>query len=192
MIQEHAIEQAIRISHCSNKGKEHACVGVCTITKDGVNLDCSLCGKDNLPWYQTSEWLESRAIAILVAAGLDFFKLETGVKVAVVREIAKDLCPNCKAIMIHAERFPRHKTCSCGWRWSDCVGWKPPLELTVPMMSPLSPLQRAFAAYGELSDDDKRVFDAQVELRITLGGAALPTDPEKGGATAQQQTVTSA
>lgn len=37
------IEQAVRRSHCSHKDSEspeHHCVGTCTITPEGVKLDC--------------------------------------------------------------------------------------------------------------------------------------------------------
>ena len=36
--------QNLRESHCADRGRDHECVGVVTIKKDVVCLDCPLCG----------------------------------------------------------------------------------------------------------------------------------------------------
>lgn len=43
------IAQAVRKSHCSHDkrdDKDHHCIGECTITPQGIKLDCKACGSD--------------------------------------------------------------------------------------------------------------------------------------------------
>lgn len=133
---DHAVEQAIRISHCSNTGKEHACVGVCTITRSGVNLSCTLCGSDDKKFYQPNEWLEDRLKEIFHKAGMRFDSLTDEAKSAALKEYARDFCPNCKRVMFHTQRYNNHHSCSCGWSWSNYSGWRAPQM--VPETSPAS------------------------------------------------------
>lgn len=64
--------QTLRRAHCAHEhaGQEqHACIGTCTITRDGVKLDCKACGSDVQPIAPTAS--ESRvARAVVEAAGL--------------------------------------------------------------------------------------------------------------------------
>lgn len=122
----HAIEQALRISHCSNTGKEHACVGTCKITPNGIELECAKCGSDAHKEYDPNQWLEDRAVAIFRRAGMDFSLLTDGAKASVLQEISKDFCPNCKRLHIHTRRFPDYAICACGWTWGAGRGWKAP------------------------------------------------------------------
>lgn len=126
------VEQALRKSHCSNGGKEHACVGTCTITPRGVELDCSLCGKDKHPNSSPNEWLADRAASILHAAGMRFASLSEDTRMEVLREIARDACPNCKALHFHVTRFIDFVKCECGWTWGQHAGWKPPRPNPLP------------------------------------------------------------
>jgi hypothetical protein len=126
------IEQALRRSHCSNTGKEHACVGVCTITKDQVALSCVLCGRDENKNLNVNEWLEDRASSILHAAGMRYASLSDETKLAILREVAKDVCPGCKSIHYHTKRYEDYRRCNCGWEWHERSGWKPPLDISPP------------------------------------------------------------
>jgi hypothetical protein len=123
------IEQALRRSHCSNTGKEHACIGTCTITKDGIELECSLCGTDKRQNIEgVNEWLSDRASAVLHAAGMRYASLSDETKLAVLKEMGRDVCPGCKAIHFHVKRFEDYRLCQCGWTWYASSGWKKPKE----------------------------------------------------------------
>lgn len=124
-----SVEQALRISHCSNTGKEHACVGTCKITPDGIDLECKLCGKDRRPAYDPNEYLVDRATAILRTAGMDFQKLLDVVKLAVLRELSRDYCQNCHHVVFFEQKYRDWWTCSCGWTYTKHSGWKAPAEL---------------------------------------------------------------
>lgn len=129
MMEQHQVEQALRRSHCSNSGKEHACVGTCTITPQGLELSCTLCGTDTPPNRDVNEWLEDRASSILHAAGgVLYEKLSSDAQCAILREIAKDHCPNCKTIKFHTKRYEDYIKCRCGWAWSSRRGWNGPTQ----------------------------------------------------------------
>lgn len=124
MIEQHQVEQALRRSHCSNTGKEHACVGTCTITPKGVELSCSLCGDDKPIASDTNEWLEDRANSVLYAAGLLYSKLSDEAKANVLRELGKDYCPGCRTQHFHTKRYQDYLRCKCGWEWLSSRGWR--------------------------------------------------------------------
>jgi hypothetical protein len=80
-----AFAQSLRVSHCSRGDADHPCVGTCTITPRGVELDCKLCGSDKQP-IEPNETLPStrKAKRIVEAAGLDWSCLSDETKRAVV------------------------------------------------------------------------------------------------------------
>lgn len=125
-LEPNSIEQAVRKSHCSNTGKEHACIGVCTITASGITLDCQLCGKDKRPDLDANDWLVDRASAVMHAAGMRYASLSTEAQREVLKEMGKDACPNCKAIHFHTKKYEDYRTCTCGWHWYSRSGWKKP------------------------------------------------------------------
>lgn len=64
--------QTLRRAHCSHAdaGEEHhRCIGKCTITNDGVQLDCKACGNDSQPIAPTPHEAKA-ARAVVEAAGL--------------------------------------------------------------------------------------------------------------------------
>ena len=76
------VEQSIRESHCAKKilGEtiDHKCAGTCTITPDGIELKCPLCGDGNeygklaeLKCFDSKQY-SNIAKSILNAAGLDW------------------------------------------------------------------------------------------------------------------------
>ncbi len=132
-IEQNQVEQAIRRSHCSNTGKEHACVGTCKITQAGIELECVLCGKDDNQNLNANEWLEERAAAVLHAAGMRYASLSDAARVAVLKEMGRDACPNCKQFLFHTKKYDDYRTCACGWLWTAHGGWKRPL--TNPLIS---------------------------------------------------------
>lgn len=119
-----SIEQSVRVSHCSNKGKEHACIGTCKITPRGIELECKLCGRDDKPTIPKSyQRAALRAEAIFGAAHMDFTSLNDAAKVAVVKEMAKDYCPGCERLHFHTG-FDDHIVCECGWTYTEYSGWR--------------------------------------------------------------------
>ncbi len=120
-----SVEQAIRVSHCSNKEEgAHACIGVCTITPTGIKLDCTKCGSDTLKNHDPNLWLHDRAVRIFSAAGIEFENLAESIQAKVLAALASDFCPGCKQIVIHSLKYPTFYECTCGWRWSPNQGWK--------------------------------------------------------------------
>lgn len=125
------VEQAIRISHCSNRGKEHACIGQCTITPAGIQLECKLCGTDKKERVNETSHAYRRACAILETAGVDFNRLNIQTQERVIREVQKDSCPNCNALHFR-EPYRDYFHCECGW---ICNGgkWKKAPEPILPV-----------------------------------------------------------
>lgn len=41
--------QALREAHCARGDADHPCVGVVTVNRDGVQLDCKMCGGEAVP-----------------------------------------------------------------------------------------------------------------------------------------------
>ncbi|HSX22559.1 MAG TPA: hypothetical protein VLE97_07285 [Gaiellaceae bacterium] len=73
---EHAVEQALRRSHCSHAQREdpqHQCVGSCLITPQGVTLTCKACGDDDRPIAPTEILPETQLVrAVLDALGITY------------------------------------------------------------------------------------------------------------------------
>ncbi len=78
------VEQALRRTHCDRHGHEHQCLGVMTVTPDGVLLDCKLCGKGEGPGLIHGNFVTSEAWEVATrfsrAFGLDWEKLSLEVK----------------------------------------------------------------------------------------------------------------
>lgn len=92
-VDEHPVEQAIRKSHCSHadKGKEsHFCVGTCTITPQGVKLECKACGSEDLPIAPFETLPEVQLVKkLLDALGIDYHMLSPEAKARAAR-VAKE------------------------------------------------------------------------------------------------------
>lgn len=69
--------ESLRRAHCAHAAAgnpEHVCVGRCTITREGVDLDCKLCGKGGESLAPTET--EARgARAVVEAIGMDWSSL---------------------------------------------------------------------------------------------------------------------
>lgn len=87
------LAQGLRKAHCARTG-EHECVGTCTITRAGVQLECKLCGNeskliaplDTLP-------IVRKAKLVLAAAGLEWDALSDARKRAVVEALEGKAAP---------------------------------------------------------------------------------------------------
>ena len=69
----HDMAMTLHKLYCDRGGEGHECVGRCTITANGVKLECALCGKgDDLP-------MEGRILdklrRVFQAAGINFDSL---------------------------------------------------------------------------------------------------------------------
>lgn len=69
--------EALRRAHCAAldaANPDHVCVGRCTITREGVELDCKRCGQASEPIAPTE--IEARgARAVVEAIGMDWSSL---------------------------------------------------------------------------------------------------------------------
>lgn len=76
MSTEHAVEQALRRSHCSHSDRDnpqHQCVGTCLITPQGVTLTCKACGDDDRTIAPSETLPETRLVrAVLDALGISY------------------------------------------------------------------------------------------------------------------------
>lgn len=71
------LAQELRRAHCSHKdagAEEHVCVGECTIKRDGVHLDCKLCGKGE-ELIAPFEFESVAVRAIFAAVGIEWKSL---------------------------------------------------------------------------------------------------------------------
>lgn len=83
------LAQGLRKAHCSRGGDElHECVGVATITRDGVELACKLCGKQSEPLVPLGR-NTALARSVLAAIGLDWDALTPERKRLVVEILAE-------------------------------------------------------------------------------------------------------
>lgn len=85
------LAQGLRRAHCSRGSDElHECVGKTTITRDGVDLECKLCGDQREP-IAPSELLPEtkRARRLMDAIGLDWDALVPERKRLVVEILAE-------------------------------------------------------------------------------------------------------
>ena len=55
------LAQDLRVAHCARSG-EHPCAGICTITPNGVDLQCKICGAGEEP-IAPSETLDEVRVA---------------------------------------------------------------------------------------------------------------------------------
>lgn len=89
---DHSVEQAIRRSHCSHADRDdpqHACIGTCLITSQGVTLTCKACGNDDRPIAPSDTLPETRLVrAVINALGIDYDALSPEYKTRAV-EVAK-------------------------------------------------------------------------------------------------------
>jgi hypothetical protein len=78
-VNDHPIEQAIRRSHCAHADRDdaqHQCIGTCTITPQGVKLDCKACGDDNRTIVPSDTLPETRLVrAVLDELGIAYAAL---------------------------------------------------------------------------------------------------------------------
>lgn len=81
--------EEFRQSHCDRKGYEHQCVGVVTINRAEMSLDCRICGTGNESLENIQPLIET-AKAICAAAGTDYFSLD---------------CPKRRSIMLSLLAF---------------------------------------------------------------------------------------
>jgi hypothetical protein len=87
------LAQGLRKAHCSRDGDElHECVGICTITRTGVQLDCKLCGNDSQLIAPSVLLIETTiAKRVLAAVGLEWHALTPERKRAAVDAVRKTL-----------------------------------------------------------------------------------------------------
>lgn len=113
--------QAVRRSHCARDDREHECVGTVTITRDGYDLSCQLCGSDDVPVLPSHHLGVARARRIVERAGLRWESLSPETMKAVADEVLRDYCPFCgRAHFLHQS----HARCGCGATYSDYSGWE--------------------------------------------------------------------
>ena len=72
-----AVEQSMRRSHCSNTGKEHACVGTMKVTPAGIELSCELCGSTGPPYVSDEVFRATENFAHILGIDLDKLHPET-------------------------------------------------------------------------------------------------------------------
>ena len=63
------LAQDVRIAHCARGNADHPCVGACTITPAGVDLQCRVCGDEKEP-LAPSQTLDEVRVAKAALAGL--------------------------------------------------------------------------------------------------------------------------
>ena len=83
----HAVEQALRRSHCERTGREHECVGTLKVAPEGIELNCLLCGGDGFPYYSFSVREQSKEMARLF--GLQWDRLSHAVQQDVLASVKK-------------------------------------------------------------------------------------------------------
>lgn len=73
---DHAVEQAIRRSHCSHSDRDdpdHQCVGSCLITPQGMTLTCKACGNDDRVIAPADTLPETKLVReVLDALGIEY------------------------------------------------------------------------------------------------------------------------
>lgn len=123
--------QAIRKSHCSHEERDdpkHGCAGQITITPNGYELRCVLCGSDDNPLVSTFSPAYTRAKKYVAAMGLSWDLLSSNAQLRLIKAIQQDTCPSCHRVMPADADRRRMFTCGCGWEWSDSWGWMSPEE----------------------------------------------------------------
>lgn len=66
--------EEFRQSHCDRKGQEHQCVGVATIERQGLSLDCRICGS-RTETLENIQAIMDASKAVCSAAGVSFLSL---------------------------------------------------------------------------------------------------------------------
>lgn len=93
----HELAQGIRRAHCSRTDDaQHTCVGQCTITPNGVELSCHLCGDQDEPIADVESAAGRAVRALLDRIGLEFESLSGETQRAAIDEmtqILQDLRP---------------------------------------------------------------------------------------------------
>ncbi len=81
--------ETLRRAHCAHSqaaDADHVCIGRCTITREGVELDCKACGSQNEPLSPTDS--ESRgARAVVEAIGMSWSSLTPEAKRAAMKAL---------------------------------------------------------------------------------------------------------
>ena len=78
MQEPNAVEQSIRRSHCSNTGKEHACVGTMKVSPAGIELSCELCGSTGMdPHFPYEVIRATERLAEILGIDIDKLAPET-------------------------------------------------------------------------------------------------------------------
>ena len=76
MSTDHAVEQAVRRSHCSHNDRDdpsHQCVGSCLITPQGMTLTCKACGNDDRVIAPADTLPETKLVRdVLDALGIEY------------------------------------------------------------------------------------------------------------------------
>jgi hypothetical protein len=76
MTTEHAVEQAIRRSHCSHADRDdpqHQCIGTCFISTQGITLGCKACGNEERSIAPADMLPETKLVrAVLDALGISY------------------------------------------------------------------------------------------------------------------------
>lgn len=123
--------EIIRTSHCANKGAGHRCVGQCTITSAGYELDCKLCGKeDGKMSALTMRHARDRLSGVASALGVDLDKLSDDTIIEAVQALIAESCPGCGApLPMGTLRVgflnTGYSRCRCGeWLWEGRTGWR--------------------------------------------------------------------
>ena len=73
-LQSDEMAEAMRQSHCIRKTQSHKCVGVMTVSRGRLNLDCELCGQDSHCLENTNA-LVQEAKELCQILGVDYDKL---------------------------------------------------------------------------------------------------------------------
>lgn len=72
-----AFAQQLRRAHCAHtdaSNSDHECIGSCTITRDGVRLDCAACGPGGEP-LELPSYKSTAVRRIFAAVGIDWTSL---------------------------------------------------------------------------------------------------------------------
>lgn len=81
--------EAVRRAHCDRFGTAHECAGTCTISRDGIALECPLCGKGENWIIDEQSKTVQRARRLLDACGISWGLLSTDALSAFVRELER-------------------------------------------------------------------------------------------------------
>jgi hypothetical protein len=71
-----AMAMTLHQLHCARKGQGHECVGKCTITREGVTLDCHLCGPGTDDPFRSEVYLKLERIMKAAGIRLDMLTFE--------------------------------------------------------------------------------------------------------------------